>query len=231
MTSPTNQAAAVQRTEQGVERFVAGDIDGAFGDFSSAIELDPGCVKAWLNRGSIRNQRGDYAGAAADFDAAIALDASISAAYSNRGAVRLAQWEFSTALADFNAALALDPNNCQAHLMRGYVWYHKRELAAADADYLTAFTLDPNYTSQFIVGQIVASLRENAGALFGDCEHHLRYNPGDFHTLGRRGLARLLQGNEELAALDFAEFRRLKPSSTGFLNLLIDEANRLRQLG
>lgn len=231
MISPPNKAAAAQRTERGVAQFSAGDVDAAYADFNAALELDPGCVNAWINRGSLRNQRCDYAGAAHDFTQAIALNPDCSFAYSNRGAVHLAQWEFAAALADFNAALALDPSNCKAQLMRGYVWYHKRDVAASDADYRAAFTLNPHYTSQFIVGQIAWSLRENAAAMFGDCEHHLRYNPGDFFTLARRGLARLLQGNDEEAAPDFAEFRRLNPTGECFLDLLIAEAKRLRQVG
>jgi tetratricopeptide (TPR) repeat protein len=228
MSQPPNQAAAGHFTEQGIARFSAGDVDGAYADFNTAVELDPGCVKAWINRGSIRNQRGDYAGAAADFSVAIALDPQCASAYSNRGAVHLALWEFADALADFNRALALDPTNCKARLMRGYVWYHKRDLAASDADYRAAFTLDPVYTTQFMVGQIAWSLRTNAAALFSDCEHHLRYNPGDFFSLGRRGLARLLLGMDEIAEPDFAEFRRLNPTGVCYLEMLIDEAKRQR---
>ena len=238
MTSPANrtaysqqQIAANEHTEQGVARFSAGDVDGAFAHFNTAIELDPNCVKALINRGSIRNQRGDHGGAVEDFTTALGLDPASSSAYSNRGAARLALWEFAAAVADFDACLAIDPSNCKAHLMRAYAWYHKRELAACDADYRAAFALDPTYTSQFIVGQIVWSLRENSAAMFSDCEHHLRYNRGDFFSLARRGLARLLQGKDDEASPDLAEFRRLNPTGEGFLDLLIDEAKRQRAAG
>lgn len=238
MTSPANQTAnsqqqtaASQHTEQGLASFAAGDIDGAFAHFNAAVALDSSCVKAWVNRGSVRNQRGDYAGAAEDFTRAIGLDPGLAGAYSNRGACRLALWEFSAAVADFDACLALDPRNCKAHLMRAYAWYHKRDSIASEADYRAAFALDSDYTSRFVVGQIVWSLRENAAAMFGDCEHHLRHNPGDFHSLARRGLARLLQGKDAEASPDFAEYRRLNPDSERFLSLLIDEAKRQRSEG
>src|SRR6186997_1917014 len=140
MTSPANQTAyaqqqtaASQHTEQGLARFSAGDIDGAFAHFNAAVELDPSCVKAWVNRGSVRNQRGDYAGAAEDFTRAIGLDPGLADAYNNRGACRLALWEFAAAVADFDACLALDPRNCKAHLMRAYACYHKRDLVASEA--------------------------------------------------------------------------------------------------
>jgi tetratricopeptide (TPR) repeat protein len=54
-------------------RMREGDWDGAIAQFNRAIDLNPGFVEAYANRGAARNAKGDLDGALADFDKAIEL--------------------------------------------------------------------------------------------------------------------------------------------------------------
>lgn len=209
----SNAEVAARRTEEGVAKYAAGDSEGAFADFEAALALDPACVKAWINRGSVLNQRGELAAAADDFTRAIELDPANAPAYSNRGAVRLALKKYRDATADFDAAIERDPRNCQAHLMRAYVRYHRRDVAGSEADFRAALAFDPAYTVTFVAGQIAWSFAQDATAILAECEGHLAKDPGDFHSIVRRGLMRLLAGQTSEAERDFAEWYRLNPGS------------------
>jgi Tfp pilus assembly protein PilF len=211
--STDNAAAAARLTDEGLAKFTAGDLPGALADFEAALRLDTSCLKARINRGSVRNQQGDLAGAAEDFTAALALDPTCSPAYSNRGAVRLALKKYRDATADFDAALLHDPRNCQAHLMRAYVRYHRRDVAGSEADFRAALALDREYTTTFVAGQIIWSFEQGAAEVIEECDGHLLANPGDFHSVVRRGLMRLLLGQAAAAEPDFAEWYRQNPGS------------------
>jgi lipoprotein NlpI len=50
------------------------DLEGAIGDFDSAITIKPAYAEAYNNRGLVRLQQGDLNGALADFGEAVALD-------------------------------------------------------------------------------------------------------------------------------------------------------------
>lgn len=222
---------AVRFFETAMTHLAGGDPAAALADLDRAIELDPSYADAYANRGSIRHLLGDYSAALADLDRAIDLDPGLASAYNNRGAVRLMQWDLDRAIADFDAALALDPSLHQAYLSRANARYHKRDLDA-EADFREAFRLNPAYTATAIIAQMVWWMNHNAQAVLADCEKHLRWNPGDFHSLARRGLLFVLQSRDSAAEPDFQAYRRLNPAGAPLLDLLIAEAQRQRlQLG
>ena len=70
---------------QGVEKYEAGNYQGAIDDWSKAIEINPQNADAHYNRGSAMNNLGNYQGAIADFTKAIELDPQDASIYQNRG--------------------------------------------------------------------------------------------------------------------------------------------------
>ena len=63
-------------------------------------------------------------------------------------------------------------------------------------DYRTAFRINPTLAARALVGILADQLKQNAAALFADCEKHLQKYPRDAMTYGRRGLVLLLQGKD-----------------------------------
>jgi hypothetical protein len=49
------------------EKTQKGDLEGAMGDLSKAIELKPDFVDAYVNRGLVREDKGDFYGAMTDY--------------------------------------------------------------------------------------------------------------------------------------------------------------------
>jgi hypothetical protein len=110
--------------------------------------------------------------------------------------------------------------------MRAHVLYHKRKIGPGDDDFHAAFAIDADYCAEFIVGQLIWSLQEDAAALLDNCHTHLRLRPDDFLTYARRGLVYRLQGQTAAAESDFAEYVRRSPRGAWILQRLIDEVDR-----
>ncbi|RNA67381.1 tetratricopeptide repeat protein [Prosthecochloris sp. ZM_2] len=66
---------------EGLEKLKQKDFDGAFEDFTTAIDKDPEFAEAYLNRGFVHGNRGELEDALADFNKAIELDPDYLEAY------------------------------------------------------------------------------------------------------------------------------------------------------
>ena len=65
---------ARQYFNQGVEKYEAGNSQGAIADFTKAIEINPQDAGAYSNRGSAKDDLGDYQGAIVDYDKALEIN-------------------------------------------------------------------------------------------------------------------------------------------------------------
>ena len=95
ITGCTNQLAT-QYFGQGVEKYDAGNYQGAIADFAKVIEIDPQSPNAYYNRGNAKKDLGDYQGAIVDYDMAIEINPQYGNAYNNRGAIKDASGDRSS---------------------------------------------------------------------------------------------------------------------------------------
>jgi tetratricopeptide (TPR) repeat protein len=91
-----------------------GELDGAVGEYTQALGLDPRCPAAYLGRGIARWRKRDHAGALEDLDAAARLDPARAEAFFHRGRVHLELARHDRAAADFAAARRLNPASAVA---------------------------------------------------------------------------------------------------------------------
>ena len=88
ITGCTNPLAT-QYSNQGIEKYEAGNYQGAIDDWSKAIEINPQNAIAYNNRGSAKDDLGDHQGAITDYTKAIGIDPQNANAYINRSKARL----------------------------------------------------------------------------------------------------------------------------------------------
>ncbi len=98
---------ARQYFDQGLEKYEAGNYQGAIDDYTKAIEINPQNAIAYNNRGIARFKLGDYQGSSADYTKAIENDTSQSAAYLNRGLNRERAADLEGACDDWRKAVEL----------------------------------------------------------------------------------------------------------------------------
>ncbi|WP_027184280.1 tetratricopeptide repeat protein [Desulfovibrio inopinatus] len=123
------ESTAEDLFQQGLVAVEHHDEQTALVDFTSALEIDPTLLAAYVERGKIYLSLGVAASAEADFTAALDIDPSLTIALGLRGRARLMLENYEDALSDLNAALEADPNWAQALQDRALA-----ELALGDAE-------------------------------------------------------------------------------------------------
>ncbi|ARM31433.1 tetratricopeptide repeat protein [Prosthecochloris sp. HL-130-GSB] len=105
----------------GLEKLKQKDFDGAFEDFSAAIEKDPDFAEAYLNRGFVHGNRGELQSALEDFNKAIELDPEYLEAYFNRGFIYGYFEEYEKSFADFSKVIEFNPGDVEAYINRALI--------------------------------------------------------------------------------------------------------------
>jgi len=128
--------------EHGKNEILAGNLDGAVADLTSAISADPSMVSAYILRGEAHMQAGDYRAALDDFDLAIEMDPQNSVAYYDRSLLNTRLEDFDSAMNDINNALATyaaNPNEIlqlrDLYAKRGQLNLWRKNWEGAIADY------------------------------------------------------------------------------------------------
>ena len=106
LTGCTNPLAT-QYFKQGVEKYEAGNYQGAISDYTKAVEIDPLHTNSYINRSKAKLNLGDNKGALQDSNKAIEIDPSSSLAYMNRGISRELVNDLEGACDDWRKAVDL----------------------------------------------------------------------------------------------------------------------------
>ena len=127
---------------QGKNEILAGNLDAAIADLSSALTTDKNMVSAYILRGEAYMQAGDYRAALNDFNTAIEMDSQNSVAYYDRSLLNTRIEDFESAMTDINNALATyvaKPNEIlqlrDLYAKRGQLNLWQKNWEGAIADY------------------------------------------------------------------------------------------------
>jgi tetratricopeptide (TPR) repeat protein len=88
-----------------------GNAERALADYNRALAIDPGNLRAQVNRGHLLLKQDKFDRALADYEAVIQRDRKFVQAYVGRAAVWMQKEDFRRAVADYETVLRLDPNN------------------------------------------------------------------------------------------------------------------------
>lgn len=108
-SAPISEEALLQASdyyEYGKTKLLAGDVDGAIDDLTTAIEAGNPSIDTYILRGEAYLQTGNYSGALDDFNTALDLNPTSSVAYYDRALLNMRLENYDAALADINNALA-----------------------------------------------------------------------------------------------------------------------------
>lgn len=97
--------------KSGEQKLVAGNIEEAIADLTTAIDSNAATVSTYTLRGEAYMQMGDYRNAMADFDKAIEMDPTYSVAYYDRSLLNTRLEDYNAALNDINNAMAAEAKN------------------------------------------------------------------------------------------------------------------------
>ncbi|MBW4497201.1 MAG: tetratricopeptide repeat protein [Oscillatoria princeps RMCB-10] len=196
---------------QGLEKFTSGNRQGAFADFTQALQLNPKDAQIYYERGKVRFYLEEYPGAVEDWNKAIELNPNYADAYVLRCSAQRILGKYSEALGDCTQAVRLNPKDAEAYLNRGNTLYSLGDYKAAIEDYSRAIGIDPNdarfYSS---LGAARNELRDYKGAI-QEYNQALRRNPKYAEAYNGRGNVRATLGDKQGAIEDYTQAIRLRP--------------------
>ena len=134
----------------GNTKYRSGNYQGALDDYTKAIRLKPGYVKAYINRGIAKFTLGQHTAAIQDFDMAIQLEPNDASIYYNRGVMKQNLGQHAAAIQDFDMVIHLKSNDANAYNDRGNAKNNLGQHAAAIQDYDKAIQLKPDDAKAYL---------------------------------------------------------------------------------
>lgn len=110
----------------------------AISEYSKVININPGLIPAFINRGNAKTKLGDLSGAIGDYNLAIKLDPSNNLIYFNRAISFLDINEPEKAISDFSIWIQNNPNDSEGYRGRGMAFYNSSNYLNAISDFSKA---------------------------------------------------------------------------------------------
>jgi tetratricopeptide (TPR) repeat protein len=142
-----------QHVEAGSGFFEKNNFSKAITSFTSAIEINPENIEAYLQRGRAFKELKEFDKAITDFSKAIELDPDNPEGYAGRGNAFECIEDFEKAIEDYTSVIELRPDDDHAYNMRGNARQAKRitglklknaEFASVISDFTKAIEINPN---------------------------------------------------------------------------------------
>ena len=200
----------------------------AIADFDRAIEIDPHCAAAYLNRADTLVHIGRVEQALADYDRSVDLDAHNATACARRGVAKAKRGAFDAALADLDRAQTIAPGNAWFACDRADILVAAGRFDEALAEYRRALALNDRCVDAYMKrGQLLARLGHLAEARADlDCAFDL--TPRNVAVLKLRGQLLEEAGDLEQA---LASYEYAVSSSPDCADLHASRARVLSALG
>ncbi|HKP47103.1 MAG TPA: tetratricopeptide repeat protein [Pyrinomonadaceae bacterium] len=209
---------ALEYNNRGVDREKAGDIAGAFADYSKAIEIDARYSLAYENRGNIYYNKREWDAALADYNKAAELSNRASAHY-GRGNALDEKGLTDEALAAYSKALEIDPNYVMALNNRAYIRLKRKEYDEAIADSTRALALDGRHANSYTNRALAREHKRDLDGAISDYTKALEINP-NATRFQDRGRIRFAKGDIEAGLADYNKALELAPDNVQLLNSL-----------
>ena len=181
--------------------------------YGNVIRLQPDCGKAYLHRGTARNELEQYKAALADLERALCLCPDVaSAIYSARGVAQSGLGAHAAARADHALAVQLTPRCALVYMNRGVSKIHCGAHEAAVADFDAALGLDATLAGAYHLRGYVKFFLSQDEAAIADFDTAIRLNPGNAVSYTNRGLIKHCLGEREAALADYEAAIRVAPN-------------------
>jgi tetratricopeptide (TPR) repeat protein len=197
--------------QDGVNKYDAGNYEGAIEDLNQAIELNPQSALAYNRRGDAYYRLGDYEQAQADSSQAILLNPQDANAYFDRGFAFSELGKYKEAIADYTQAIKLNSEDAYAYYGRGLAHVELKDNKGAMADFSKAIALKPQYTEAYLQrGILHRRLRQRLEAI-QDFDQVIKMNPSDAKAYYQRGLTQSINKQQYAAIKDYTNAININP--------------------
>ncbi|MDF5737313.1 MULTISPECIES: serine/threonine-protein kinase [unclassified Nostoc] len=197
--------------QEGVNKYDAGNYEGAVEDFNQVIKLDPQNALAYNKRGDAYYRLGDYEQAQADSSQAILLNPQDANAYFDRGFAFSELGKYKEAIADYTQAIKLNSKNAYAYYGRGLALAQLKDNKAAIEDFNKAIALKPQYPEPYLQRGILRRRLKLRQAAIQDFDTVIKINPSDTKAYYQRGLTQFINKQKYAALKDYTDAININP--------------------
>jgi tetratricopeptide (TPR) repeat protein len=196
---------------RGIARSEKNDHDGAIGDYTQALKLDPQDPDYLNSRAQAYEAKNDFDKALADYNQSLKINPKSVYAYNNRGATYQRKGDYARAAADYGEVTKLQPNSIDAWSARCWVRAMspgQAQQALADCDQALKIKADvPDVldTRGFVnlkLNQFDNAIKDYDAALKGD--------PRLAGSLYGRGIAKIRKGDRNGGTADISAAKSIK---------------------
>jgi tetratricopeptide (TPR) repeat protein len=117
--------------------------DQAAKEFTTAIEISPKFVEAYIHRGVLYDVRVQYDQAIKEFTKTIEINPRCAKAYNARGFTYRKMAKYDLAIKDYTKSIEINPSDDTAYINRGLVYDDKGRRDQAIKDYTKAIEINP----------------------------------------------------------------------------------------
>ena len=186
--------------------------------YTKAIELKPGFLRCYINRGIVYSSVGEVDNAIEDYNTVIQLDPNYSDIYYHRGFAYLIKEDFDQAIDNFSKAIELNPAHAIAYYYRGIVYGLKGDFALAIKDLSKGIELNPEFPISYYSRGLAYEIKGEVDLAMQDYHKAIELNPGYAEVYYNRGNVYREKGKLNKAIKDFNTAIELKPDDVEAYN-------------
>lgn len=224
----TSRDSAVVLIDEGNALEEQGRVAEAMARYDAAVQADPRCARAHLNRGNVllAGTRLDEARGA--YQLAIACDPSYAAAHFNLGNLNARAGELAPALRNYQQAIELKPDFGDAFVAMANALDSLGRTAEAIDSYQRALTLNPGYAEVHFNMALLATRQGRLHEAAASLRKAIDLRPD--YVAAHRTLATVLSTLGDASAAE-ASLRRARAVEPGSVEILYDLAVALQSRG
>ncbi len=196
---------------RGSNYFLMGELDLAFADFNTAIDLDPKNASVYVSRGNVYLRQNEIDLALKDYNTALEINPKNVRGLYRRGDFysRLGQWDL--AFADYNAAIEIDPQDEVIYVSRGSAYAKQGKVDLAIADYTKVITLNPKNIDGYVDRGGIYANQEKYDLAIQDLNVAIVLDPNNPTLYYLRGGANYFTSQFNLSISDYNRVVELNP--------------------
>ena len=198
-----SRISAVALIDEGNAFEKQGRIPEAMARYEAAVQVDPKCARAHLNRGNILLAGAQFDAAGSAYQLAITCDPNYAAAHFNLGNLNYRAGQLELALRNYQAAIGIRPDFADAFVAMGNALDNLGRAAEAIENYERALFINPGYAEvHYNLGLLATKQGQNSQAA-SSLRRAVEINPNFAlaHTALGRALSDLGQLDAAVASL------------------------------
>jgi tetratricopeptide (TPR) repeat protein len=160
----------------GIDKYNAGDFQGAIVYYDRAIEINRNYTDAYYHRGLAKSALRQEKAAIFDYNQAIEINRNYFKAYTDRGVSKYSLGYAKEAIVDFERAIAINPSYADAYFNRAGARASLGNLQGAISDYNETIRIKPNDAQAYFNRGVLTRNSDPKGSQ-ADLEKALQLNP------------------------------------------------------